>query len=109
MPYLYLILGTIPMKNKLDNFWLGLFAGLVAPSIGIILFYFFNYSIQNLTSFLSLAIKEKMLSPLLSLCVVINLGVFYLFIHYQKYVSAKGIIFSTFIYGLAIVILKFFY
>ncbi|MCX6187790.1 MAG: hypothetical protein NTU43_12500 [Bacteroidetes bacterium] len=97
------------MNNRLDKFWLGSLFGLIAPSIGILLFYLTNYSLQDMSSFLELAVKEKMLSPLLSLCVVINLGVFYLFIHFEKYYSARGVIFSTFIYGLAIVILKFFY
>ena len=97
------------MKIKLDNFGLGVFLGLVAPSIGILIFYLFNYSLQNISSFLELAVKEKMLSPLLSLCVVINLGVFYLFINFEKYLTARGIILSTFTYGLAIVVLKFFY
>jgi hypothetical protein len=97
------------MKNKLDNFWLGVLLGLLAPSIGILIFYFVNYSLQDISSFLELAVKEKMLSPLLSLCVVINLGVFYIFIHFEKYLTARGIILSTFSYGLAIVVLKFFY
>ena len=40
------------MKIKLDNFGLGVLLGLVAPSIGILIFYLVNYSLQNISSFL---------------------------------------------------------
>jgi len=95
------------MKIK-DSLFLGLILGIVAPSIGILIFYYSNYAAINLMDFFNMAIKEKLLSPLLSLCAVINLAVFYLFIHFENYSSARGVIMATFIYGLAIVILKFF-
>lgn len=95
-------------NNFPDKFWLGLIAGLLAPSIGIFLFYLSNFGQSEFTEFFRISIEEKLLSPLLSLCVVINLGVFYGFIHIEKYMNAKGVILSTFIYGLAIVVLKFF-
>ena len=94
-------------QQKLNNLLIGLFLGLLAPTIGIALFYFSKFSESNLSLFLTVSIQEKMLSPLLSLCAVINLAVFYLFIHFEKLQTGKGIILATFIYGLAIVLLKF--
>lgn len=91
-----------------DNFFIGLFFGLLAPTLGILGFYLFNFSDKSLVEFLELSVSEKLLSPLLSLSCVINLGVFYAFIHYEKYAISKGIIFSTFVYGFVIVVLKFF-
>ncbi|MCA0426484.1 MAG: hypothetical protein LCH37_03530 [Bacteroidetes bacterium] len=91
-----------------DHFLLGLLLGLLAPTLGILGFYLFNFSDKNLFEFLELSVSEKLLSPLLSLSCVINLGVFYLFIHFERYSTSRGIIFSTFIYGFAIVVLKFF-
>ena len=67
-----------------------------------------NYSNDELSDFFQLSIKEKLLSPLLSLCCVINLGIFYLSIHFERFKIAKGIILATFLYGFAIVLLKFF-
>ena len=75
--------------------------------LGIIIFFYSKFSESNLSEFLTISIQEKMLSPLLSLCAVINLAVFYLFIHFYKLQTAKGVILATFIYGLAIVLLKF--
>lgn len=90
-----------------DNLYLGLLYGLLAPTIGIAIFYWFNYQTVDFVEFISLSFEEKLLSPLLSLCCVINLGVFYLHIHLEKYTTSRGIIFATFIYGLIIVMLKF--
>jgi hypothetical protein len=94
-------------KNNFNHLLLGLLLGLLAPTIGIIIFYFSKFSESNLSEFITISIQEKMLSPLLSLCAVINLAVFYLFIQFDKLQTAKGIILATFIYGLAIVLLKF--
>jgi hypothetical protein len=94
-------------KNKFDNLLIGLIIGLLAPTLGIIIFFYSKFSESNLSEFLTISIQEKVLSPLLSLCAVINLAVFYLFIHFDKLQTAKGVILATFIYGLAIVLLKF--
>lgn len=95
------------MKIK-DLLVFGFMAGLLAPSIGIFGFYAFNFNTHELSDFFQLSIKEKLLSPLLSLCCVINLGIFYLSIHFERFKIAKGIILATFLYGFAIVLLKFF-
>ena len=94
-------------KQKLDNLILGLIIGLVTPTIGIIIFYYTRFDGNDLGLFFKVSIQEKMLSPLLSLCAVINLATFYLFIHFNKLQTGRGIILATFIYGLAIVLLKF--
>jgi hypothetical protein len=54
-----------------------------------------------------MAARENLLSPLLSLCAIINLGVFFMFIRINHLHSARGVILSTFIYGVTIVALKF--
>ena len=107
MQFLTSIPGILHMNKQFDNFWLGTLAGLLSPSIGILLFYYSNFNNEDLRTFLELSVRQKLLSPLLSLCAVVNLAVFYLFIHFEKYYSARGVIFSTFFYGLIIVILKF--
>jgi hypothetical protein len=95
------------LKNKFDHLLIGLLVGLLAPTIGIAIFYSSRFSGNNLALFLTVSVQEKMLSPLLSLCAVINLAVFYLFIHFEKLQTGKGIILATFVYGFVIVLLKF--
>jgi hypothetical protein len=94
--------------KQLDHVFLGFLLGVIAPSIAILIFYYLNFSTSDLGSFLNLSVKEKLLSPLLSLCLVVNLGVFYLFIHFEKLFSARGVILATFLFGFIIVLLKFF-
>jgi hypothetical protein len=95
------------MKNKFDHLILGLLVGLISPTIGIFIFFLSKFSESNFSEFITVSIQEKMLSPLLSLCAVINLAAFYSFIQFDKLQTGKGIILATFIYGLAIVLLKF--
>lgn len=94
--------------NWKDNIFLGFLLGLLGPTIGIIGFYLVNYNASSLSDFIDLSVKQKLLSPLLSLSCVINLGLFYLFIQYDKYPTGRGIILATFLYGLVIVLFKFF-
>jgi hypothetical protein len=94
--------------KQLDHVFLGFLLGVIAPSIAILIFYYLNFSTSDLGSFLNLSVKEKLLSPLLSLCLIVNLGVFYLFIHFEKLFSARGVILATFLFGFIIVLLKFF-
>lgn len=96
------------MENtKFNHLIIGFIIGLLAPTIGITIFYFTKFESIGISEFLKISVEEKMLSPLLSLSAVINLGVFYLFIQFDKLKTGRGIILATFIYGLAIVLLKF--
>ncbi|MCG9881143.1 MAG: hypothetical protein MH472_11145 [Bacteroidia bacterium] len=94
--------------NWKDNLGLGFLLGLIGPTLGIIGFYLVNYNASSFFDFVDLTITQKLLSPLLSLCCVINLALFYLFIHFEKYPTGRGIILATFLYGLVIVLFKFF-
>lgn len=94
------------MKLK-DSLLLGIPAGLVGPVVGVLVFYFVNFSNSEFGSFFRMAAEQNLLSPLLSLCAVINLGIFFLFIRINHLHSARGIILSTFLYGIVIIGLKF--
>lgn len=94
------------MKLK-DHLLLGIPAGLIGPVVGILSFYYYKFSHAPLVDFFTMASEKNLLSPLLSLCAVINLGIFYLFIRVDYLYSARGVIFSTFIYGLIIIAMKF--
>jgi hypothetical protein len=94
------------MKIK-DTVIIGALAGITGPSLVMFIFYLTNFRSDPFLSFLSSAVSSGLLSPLLSLCALINLGSFYLFLQFNRLYSARGVILSTFIYGLIIVILKF--
>jgi hypothetical protein len=94
------------MKFK-DSLILGLLLGLLIPVLGVLSFYYSKFTNVELQYFLEVATKHKVLSPMLSLCAVLNLGTFYLFLNKNLYLTARGIILATIIYGVTIVLLKF--
>jgi len=53
-------------------------------------------------------VQSNNLPGLISIGLVGNLGAFFLFYRFKLDVSARGVIMATFLYGLVIVILKFF-
>jgi hypothetical protein len=95
------------MQKIKDSLIIGFVAGILAPSFIVFAFYLSKFNTSSFANFLRVAVNEKMLSPLLSLSVLINLGLFYLFLKYDKLHVARGIILSTLVYGVMIVILKF--
>lgn len=94
------------MKIK-DHLILGLILGLLIPVLGVIGFYYSKFATIDLFQFLQVATKHKVLSPMLSLCAILNLGTFYLFLNKNYLLTARGIILATIIYGVTIVLLKF--
>lgn len=93
--------------NKFDKLYIGIITGIIAPLTGVFIFYAINFSGEPIMEFLTESIKNKLLSPLLSLCAVINLGLFYLYLQFNYLYNARGVILSTLLLGLAIVSIKF--
>ena len=97
------------MKNiDFDKVWIGIVAGLLAPTIALWLYYFINYSQLTIWRFIDYLKLGDTYTPLISLCVLANLAVFYPFIWKEKWSGAKGVIGATFIWATVVVFLKFF-
>lgn len=94
------------MKFK-DSLLFGLILGLLIPVLGVLIFYYSKFAAVDLLQFIQVATKHKVLSPMLSLCAILNLGTFYLFLNKNLYLTARGIILATILYGVTIVVLKF--
>jgi hypothetical protein len=95
------------MNKFKDSLLFGLLMGLALPIIGVLIFYYSKFAAVDLMQFMDVATKHKVLSPMLSLCAILNLGTFYLFLNKNLYLTARGIILATIIYGITIVALKF--
>ena len=97
------------MKNfDWDKTWIGILLGLIAPFIALLLYYLINYRYMTIPGFINFMRLGEMYTPVITLCVLSNLGVFYLFIWKEKYKGARGVLTSTFIWGAFVVYLKFF-
>jgi hypothetical protein len=99
------------MRNKKDsvvnNLFLGLSFGIVIPFLTLI---FVNADWQRNISFLNFLSKiyqQKALAGLLSLCVLPNLLIFYLFLRKDHYKTVKGIVMATALFAIAVFLLKF--
>jgi len=95
------------MKSKLNNPLLGLILGIITPLLAVIIFYYIN---GDYTSFIDFFLSLKSMgisAEMLSLLVVPNLGVFFLFMSKNYYLSGKGVIAATFIWVIIDVIIKF--
>jgi hypothetical protein len=102
------ILNCIMLKK--DNLPLGIVLGLVTPIVTFLLYYALvivpNQHI-GLTDFITvLAANRQMLSKMISICLLLNGVVFYLYTRQRRDTTAKGIFLVTMLYALVIIILK---
>lgn len=90
-----------------DKLSLGILLGLLGPFLALMGFYVVKFSSIPFVEFLKTAFDKGMLSPLLSLCAIVNLGLFYLLLQTNRLYAARGVILSTIVIGFVIVMLKF--
>ena len=96
------------MKIKNDSVFIGLPLGIIAPMIAFYLYYYFNYKGLTYSEFVHNMDVGGIYAPVLSICVLVNLGVFFGFIWADKDRSAKGVLLATFLYAGLVCYIKFF-
>jgi len=84
----------------------GVLLGIIAPIIAFIVYVVFIME-TTLGSVINNPSFNKNLPAIISLSLLINLALFFLKIKFNKDEQSRGILFSTFLYGTVIVILKF--
>jgi hypothetical protein len=95
---------------KKDSLPLGIIIGVVAPMIGIILFYFWKASSSAFIDFLDVVIHTNtLLTPVISFALLLNAGAFTLALNTRKDKTAKGIFFVTLILAIPAIIYKLFF
>ena len=90
-----------------DSKLTGFISGLVAPFIGLYVYYLLSFRYMSLRSFIMRITELGLLSGVISLSLIANLVLFFWFIRIKADNSSYGVIGATFIYGLIIVYLKF--
>lgn len=95
------------MKAKLDNMVVGILAGLVGGVLGLLVYHLI-VSLFHKTDILYAFINyPSQRAPILSVSILLNLLVFFIFIWSKMYKGGRGVILSMFIYGILIVYYKF--
>lgn len=94
---------------KKDNLPLGIVLGLFTPVIAFFLYYLLVFMPKHveLTEFINiLKGNRQMLPKLISICLLLNGVVFYLYTRIRKDITAKGIFLVTMLYAITILFLK---
>ncbi len=93
---------------KYDKLITGLVPGILVPILAIFLFYIAKFNDLTPEAYFNYIKSPGILAPILSLGIVFNLLVFYLLINRDYYRAARGVILATILYGIPIIIAKFF-
>jgi hypothetical protein len=94
---------------KRDNLTLGIVLGLVTPVVAFLLYYLLVFMPKNigLNDFVGAMRENKHMIPkVVSICLVLNGFVFYLYTQKRKDLTAKGIFLVTMLYAIAVLLLK---
>ncbi len=94
------------MKKKYDNIWLGVVLSALTPVITIYLIITFVYPVEHLQTYYENIWIPIVAPKVISLGVVPNLALFFLFIYTNRLTSAKGVLATTIVYAVIVFILK---
>ena len=92
---------------KEDNPWLGLVIGLLGPVLGFYIYYQLVFADHvSLAGFIKFVHTPETLSKVISLSVLLNLPLFFWFIHKRLDRTARSVLAATFVYVAIIAYLK---
>lgn len=75
--------------------------------MGAYIYYLLQFSNMSLEEYLRGIVYSGSLAAVISLSCIFNLIVFFLFLRINLNLSARGVILATFVYVLAVVLIKF--
>ncbi len=94
------------MKAQTNNLVLGIFLGLIAPTIVYFIIYLSGFKNISFVDFFYLLNEKNVFTKILSLCGLANLLVFFIFIWTNRLRSARGVLVATFIFTIIVLLLR---
>ena len=95
------------MKSKINNVKLGLILGLMAPVLSMLIVYLIKFTQFNFQELIDILVSSRVFTKIISLCVIPNLALFFIFLNKNYYYTARGILVATIIFALFVFITKF--
>lgn len=95
-------------RDKINNLWIGLAAGVIIPAIALTCYYFARYSNLSLVDFFKVYKNLGILTHIISLSVLPDLLVFFLFIRKNLLKSARGVLLATLLFTFVVLCIRFF-
>ena len=95
------------VKPVANNYFLGLAIGFIVPIIALVIF---NGSVTHNESFISFInnlVSKNILASVISITVLPNLALFFLFLKLNKVKTVKGILTTTVVLSIVVFIAKF--
>lgn len=83
------------MRSRFDALMIGFSVGLLIPFLALLIFYSANFGKVSFGFFLLHTTRIEVLPKLISMCGIPNLGLFFLFMWRNHYLSARGVIMAT--------------
>ena len=96
------------MKFKSWTTLLGAIVGLVVPIIVLFTYYYIYFRANEFGEFINQLLHSTLFAPVLSLCVLVNLLVFFGFIWLNKDEGSMGVLLSTLLYACLVFGMKLF-
>ncbi|MFA5814931.1 MAG: hypothetical protein WC865_04860 [Bacteroidales bacterium] len=96
------------IRDRLNKLWIGFAAGVIIPAIALTCYYFVRYSDLSLVDFFKVYKNLGILTHIISLSVLPDLLVFFLFIRQNMLKSARGVLLATFLFTFAVLCIRFF-
>jgi hypothetical protein len=89
-----------------DKFIYGFVPGLITPLIGSYIYYLLFFNLMGIRAFAHHITSNNLLIPVISIGVIFNLGLFFLYYQFEKDMAAKGVIGATFLYAFVVLYFK---
>ena len=93
------------MKTK--DIIIGIIVGLIASTLGLLVALIFFGTGHSITDSLQIAISNGVLTKLVSIGAILNLGAFFLFLKRNEDSRAKGVLIATVIVAILTIIVRF--
>lgn len=96
-------------RSRFNQTYLGVIYGIIGPFIGFWIYYLMQFSDRKSPgAFVELFLAtSEIQSKILSLSLIFNLGMFFIFLKFDFRSTALGILYATFLYIPVILYLKF--
>jgi hypothetical protein len=92
--------------KRFDKLWIGFIAGIIGPVGGFWLFYLLKFRARTPEYYIHLFLNVKEYqSPILSLSVIVNAAILWLFLNGNNNRAGRGVLLATFLYVPVIVYL----
>lgn len=95
------------IQTRLNTIAFGLISGMLVPLLALVFFYLVSSSDIAFSAFVDFIVSRKKLSSIISLCLVPDLLVFFIFIWLNYLYSARGVLAAVFLFALIVVLTKF--